>query len=202
MISVYKIKPAFQRLLKPVLELLHKMGMTANAITCCGIVLSAAGGVIFWLHPYGKIFLLIPAVLFVRMAINALDGMMARTYNQQSKAGEMLNELGDVFSDLFLFVPLFQISKLNAYLLLLFILLSVINEFAGVMGKVIGTERRYDGPMGKSDRALLLGLFCLVIYFYPAALQYGNYVFGVASALLVISTSVRIHKALKFKNYE
>jgi CDP-diacylglycerol--glycerol-3-phosphate 3-phosphatidyltransferase len=202
MISVYKIKPAFQRLLKPVLELLHKMGMTANAITWCGIVLSAAGGVIFWLHPYGKIFLLIPAVLFVRMAINALDGMMARTYNQQSKAGEMLNELGDVFSDLFLFVPLFQISKLNAYLLLLFILLSVINEFAGVMGKVIGTERRYDGPMGKSDRALLLGLFCLAVYFYPATLEYSKYVFGGASVLLVISTSVRIHKALKIKDHE
>lgn len=197
MISVYKIKPAFQRLLRPILELLYKMGVTANAITWSGIVLSLAGGVTMWVHPYGKIFLLIPAVLLMRMAINALDGMMARTYNMQSKAGEMLNEVGDVVSDLFLFIPLLQLTWINQYVVLAFLFLSLINEFAGVMGKVIKGDRRYDGPMGKSDRALFLGLFCLVYYFWNDLGHYVNYIFAVACALLVISTAVRISKALK-----
>lgn len=197
MISVYKIKPAFQRLLKPVLELLYKMGVTANAITWSGIVLSLAGGVTMWLHPYGKIFLLIPAVLLVRMAINALDGMMARTYNMQSKAGEMLNEVGDVVSDLFLFIPLLQLTWINQYVVLAFLFLALINEFAGVMGKVIKGDRRYDGPMGKSDRALFVGLFCLVYYFWNDLGHYVNYIFAVACVLLVFSTAVRISKALK-----
>lgn len=197
MISVYNIKPKFQRLLRPVLELLHRMGVTANGITWSGIILSAIGGAAFCFHPYGYMLAVIPAVLFVRMAINALDGMMARTYNQQSKGGEMLNELGDVFSDLFLFLPLIQLHKINGLVLLSFILLSVINEFAGVMGKVIGGERRYDGPMGKSDRALLLGLFCLIAYFKAEVLNYGTYVFAGASALLVLSTTIRIYKSLK-----
>lgn len=202
MISVYNIKPKFQQLLRPVLELLHRMGVTANGITWSGIVLSAIGGAAFWFHPYGYMLAVIPAVLFVRMAINALDGMMARTYNQQSKGGEMLNELGDVFSDLFLFIPLIQLHKINGLVLLSFILLSVINEFAGVMGKVIGGERRYDGPMGKSDRALLLGLFCLISYFKAEVLNYGTYVFAGASALLVLSTAIRIYKSLKSSKHE
>lgn len=197
MISVYKIKPAFQRLLKPILELLYKMGITANAITWSGIALSLAGGVTMWLHPYGKIFLLIPVVLLLRMAINALDGMMARTYNMQSKTGEMLNEVGDVVSDLFLFIPLLQLTWINQYVVLAFLFLSLINEFAGVMGKVIKGDRRYDGPMGKSDRALFVGLFCLFYYFWNDLGHYVNYVFAVACALLVISTTVRISKALK-----
>jgi CDP-diacylglycerol---glycerol-3-phosphate 3-phosphatidyltransferase len=195
MISVYKIKPAFQRLLKPILELLYKMGVTANAITWSGIVLSLAGGVTMWLHPYGKIFLLIPAVLLLRMAINALDGMMARTYNMQSKAGEMLNEVGDVVSDLFLFVPLLQLTWINKYAILAFLFLSVINEFAGVMG--IKGDRRYDGPMGKSDRAFLVGLFCLVYYFWSGLGHYASWIFAVACALLILSTLIRINKALK-----
>lgn len=197
MISVYKIKPKFQQLLRPVLELLHKMGVTANAITWSGILLSLAGGVLFWMHPYGKIFLLIPAVLFVRMAINALDGMMARTYNMQSKGGEMLNEVGDIASDLFLLIPLLQLKWLNEYVLLAFLFLSVINEFAGVMGKVISGERRYEGPMGKSDRAFLTGLFCLVYFWWKDLEKYGTYVFAVACLLLLVSTTVRIRKALK-----
>jgi CDP-diacylglycerol--glycerol-3-phosphate 3-phosphatidyltransferase len=197
MISVYKIKPKFQQLLKPVLALLYKMGITANAITWSGILLSLAGGIAMWLHPYGKIFLLIPAVLLVRMAINALDGMMARTYNMQSKTGEMLNEIGDVVSDLFLFVPLLQLTWINSYAVLCFLFLSVINEFAGVMGKVIKGERRYDGPMGKSDRAFVVALFCLVYYFWNGLGHYASWIFAAACALLILSTLIRINKALK-----
>jgi CDP-diacylglycerol--glycerol-3-phosphate 3-phosphatidyltransferase len=198
MISVYQVKPKFQQLLRPVLIFLHRMGVTANMITWSGILLSLAGGVLFWIHPYGKIFLLIPAVLFVRMAINALDGMMARTYNMQSKAGEMLNELGDVASDLFLFIPLLQLKWLNSYVILAFLFLSVINEFAGVMGKVIKGDRRYDGPMGKSDRALLSGLFCLTAFWWIDLLvQYGSWVYAAACLLLLVSTAVRIRQGLK-----
>jgi CDP-diacylglycerol---glycerol-3-phosphate 3-phosphatidyltransferase len=196
MISVYKIKPKFQQLLRPVLELLHKMGITANAITWSGILLSLAAGILFWIHPYGKIFILIPIVLFLRMAINALDGMMARTYNMQSKAGEMLNELGDVFSDLFLFIPLLQLKFLNKYIVLGFLFLSVINEFAGVMGKVIKGDRRYDGPMGKSDRALFIGLFCLIYFFWIGLTAYAFWIFAAACALLCLSTFSRIKNAL------
>jgi CDP-diacylglycerol--glycerol-3-phosphate 3-phosphatidyltransferase len=78
MISVYNIKPKFQRSLRPVLELLHRMGVTANGITWSGIVLSAIGGAAFWFHPDGYMLAVIPAVLVcAHGSQNALDGMMA-----------------------------------------------------------------------------------------------------------------------------
>ncbi len=40
--------------------------------------------------------LLLPVTLFVRMALNAIDGMMAREHGQASAAGAVLNELSDV----------------------------------------------------------------------------------------------------------
>jgi CDP-diacylglycerol--glycerol-3-phosphate 3-phosphatidyltransferase len=67
---------------------------------------------------------------------------------------------------------------------------------------VIGGERRYDGPMGKVIAALLLGLFCLIAYFKEEVLNYGTYVFAVASALLVLSTTIRIYKSLKSSKHE
>jgi CDP-diacylglycerol--glycerol-3-phosphate 3-phosphatidyltransferase len=33
------------------------------------------------------------------MALNAIDGMLAREHDMQSPLGAMLNELGDVLSD-------------------------------------------------------------------------------------------------------
>ena len=197
MISVYSIKPKFQQLLRPVLVALHGMGVTANALTLTAIALSAATGLVFWLSDSRYIFLMVPLVLLIRMALNALDGMMARTYNMQSRLGEILNEMGDVVSDIFLFFPFVKVSFLNTYLLFAFILLAVVNEFAGILSKAMGRERRYDGPMGKSDRALFVGLGCVLMFFFPVSVQeYGNYGLILAIILLIISTFTRLKKAL------
>ena len=37
-------------------------------------------------------------VLFLRMALNAIDGMLAREFNQKTNLGAYLNELTDVIS--------------------------------------------------------------------------------------------------------
>ena len=192
MISVYNIKPKFQLLLKPVLEKLYKAGVTANQITIVAITLSIGLGVGFWFHPYGQLFLVLPAGLFFRMALNALDGMMARNYNMQSKLGEALNEFGDVVSDIFIYLPLIKLGGVDWHFVVGFAVLAILNEFAGVLAKVIGGERRYDGPMGKSDRAFLVGLICLTYYFYRSISLDINYISIVAIGLLIVSTFSRL----------
>jgi CDP-diacylglycerol--glycerol-3-phosphate 3-phosphatidyltransferase len=90
-----------------------------------------------------------------------------------------------------------QIKGLNHELLAFFIGLSIINEFAGFMGKLIGKERRYDGPMGKSDRAFLVGIICWILFFRPIDLIIINSVFIGAVCLIVLSTVIRLKKGLK-----
>ena len=51
------------------------------------------------------VFLLIPVWLLVRMALNAIDGMLAREFGQKSGLGAYLNEIGDVVSDAALYAP-------------------------------------------------------------------------------------------------
>lgn len=196
MISVYNIKPKFQQLLKPLLHNLFKMGVSANMITWSAILLSVFTGIVCWIHPYGITYILLPIALFVRMAFNALDGMMARNYNMQSKTGEILNELGDVISDFIMFFPLIRLFSLNIYVLIAFLFLSLINEFSGVLGKIVSGNRRYDGPMGKSDRAFVIGLISFILYFQNGLILYTNYIIIFCICLLVISTSIRIHKSL------
>lgn len=197
MISIYNIKPKFQKLLRPVLVKLHAMGVTANGITWSAIILSFAVGALFYWKPTGFMRIVLPVSLLVRMALNALDGMMAREYNMQSKKGELLNELGDILADIALFLPLVLLPGLHPLVLFAFIILGVVNEFTGVLAKAINGERRYDGPMGKSDRALLVGLTLLLLYFFPEVKQALNIIFGIGSLLLVISTVVRIKKTLQ-----
>ena len=124
---------------------------------------------------------------------------MARDFGQTSRLGEVLNELGDVISDVFIFFPLLKYHPESLYLIVVFIVLSVLNEFAGIMGKVLGGQRRYDGPMGKSDRALLVGIYGLISYFGVGITAYSQVIFSIIIALLLLSTFIRLKKGLYAK---
>lgn len=196
MISVYQLKPKFQQLLRPLTNGLAKAGVTANQVTVFAMLLSiATGAFIVWQQSLVWFYLL-PAVLFVRMALNAIDGMLAREHNQKSKFGAYLNELGDVVSDTALLLPLFILPQLSPWLVGAFIFMAILVEFVGVMASMVGKERQYQGPMGKSDRALVLGLLGIVLPLWPAMSSYINYVLMGAIALSVLTMINRIRAAL------
>jgi len=105
--SIYDLKPAFQGLLRPFTRALARAGVTANAVTLAAVALSlAVGAALALTHGSRAALLLLPAALFARMALNAVDGMLAREHGQKSKLGALLNELGDVVSDTALYLPL------------------------------------------------------------------------------------------------
>jgi len=84
--------------------------------------------------------------------------MLAREHGQQSPLGGMLNELGDVISDTALYLPFALVPGISVALVSVAVFTALLTELAGVVAVQIGAERRYDGPMGKSDRALAFGL--------------------------------------------
>jgi CDP-diacylglycerol---glycerol-3-phosphate 3-phosphatidyltransferase len=162
--TIYGLKPRFQGLLRPITAALARAGVTANQVTVAAILLSLGQGLlIVWRPETSWPLLLLPFVLFLRMALNAIDGMLAREYAMKSRLGAVLNELGDVVSDAALYLPLALVPGMSAPLMVLIVLCAVIAEMAGVVAVQIGGERRYDGPLGKSDRALAFGALALLL---------------------------------------
>jgi len=107
--------------------------------------------------------LLIPPALLLRMVRNAIDGVLAREHSLQSPLGGFLSELGDVCSDPVLYLPFALVPGVAAPLVVLVVILGIIGEMASVVAVQIGAGRRYDGPMGKSDRAFVFGLLALLL---------------------------------------
>jgi len=161
--SVYQLKPAFQSLLRPIVNWLARIGVTANQVTIAALLLSLSTGHVIARAHGGRSLLLLPVVLFVRMALNAMDGMLAREHNQKSALGAILNELGDVIADVGLYLPLAVVPGFEPWLVVGAVILSILTEMTGVIGVQIGASRRYDGPLGKSDRAFLFGSMGLLL---------------------------------------
>lgn len=153
--SVYDLKPRFQAMLRPVVRWLAGAGVTANQVTVVACLASVALGLD--LAYGGRRWYLLPVWLFVRMALNAIDGMLAREHGQQTRLGGLLNELTDVVADGALWLPFAYVAEWGPMWTGTLAFLSQFTEMTSVAGQTLTGVRENQGPMGKSDRALLLG---------------------------------------------
>lgn len=186
--TIYNLKSQFQDKLRPLSNALVYKGVTANQVTVSSVLLSAATAYLIAninnqnttnpdandfavtpsnfstcgiLQPISKAdqqqlnlsqktWFIMPLSLFIRMALNAIDGMMAREHGQASTLGAVLNEVGDIVSDELLISSIHSHNSINA--------LSMSTEVIAIGSSMITGERANQGPLGKSDRAFVLGL--------------------------------------------
>ena len=105
-ISIYQLKPAFQKLLNAPVQVLKRHRVSPNQVTLAALLLSLIYGLLLWRFPGQKLlWAALPIVLLVRMALNAIDGLLARAAERQTKLGALLNEISDQLADAALYLP-------------------------------------------------------------------------------------------------
>lgn len=197
MISIYSLKPLFQALLRPIACFCARTGITANAVTILAMSISMVlGTVLMTFAEQRHLFLLLPLWMFLRMALNAIDGMLAREFGQKSALGAYLNELSDVVSDAALYIPFVVISPFDWASVGAVIFFSALSEMAGALGPMVGAERRYDGPIGKSDRAFVFGGLGLWVGLSSALPEYLYWLMPALVAAILLNTINRVRNGV------
>ena len=195
--TLYDLKPKFQALLRPMVGRLAGLGVTANQVTLLALAGSVAVGLaIGWQAGNRAVFLLLPIWLFARMALNAIDGMLAREFNQRSSLGAYLNEIADVASDAALYAPIALVAPFSPGWVMLVVGLAGLSEFAGALGPMVGATRRYDGPLGKSDRALVFGALGLWIGLHGPLPNWLAWLMPVLALLLIVTIVNRVRRGV------
>ena len=165
-ISTYALKPGFQRLLTGLRDGLIAVKITPNQITLFTCLLCIIYALLMVYGDVTTILLaILPVFLFMRMALNALDGMVAAYTDNRTPLGAVLNEVCDVVSDFALFIALLVVIPDFHVLWLVIIVLAFMIEFLSLAVFQAQGERPNSGPFAKSDRALYLGLFALLMIF-------------------------------------
>jgi CDP-diacylglycerol--glycerol-3-phosphate 3-phosphatidyltransferase len=104
--SLTFLKPLLRKALRPVAARLYEAGVTANQVTLTSLVGSVLLGAFLCRFAHSAMFAMLPAWLVARTAFAAIDGTLAIEFGQKSRLGGILNEAGDVVSDIALFLPL------------------------------------------------------------------------------------------------
>lgn len=196
--SIYELKPKFQNLLRPLVKRLYNADITANQVTLTACIISILLGVLLTkFADISALFFLLPIWMFLRMALNAIDGMLAREFNQKTPLGGYLNEATDVISDTALYLPFAFVAPFEWGIIALVIFLAFMSEFLGVLGQVHGSGRRYDGPMGKSDRAFVFGLMGTIYAVFSQLPTWFSWVLYAVALLLVLTCINRVRMGLR-----
>lgn len=195
--TTYALKPRFQELLRPIVAGLSALGVRPNTVTIIAAVGSIASGAALAIAPSSRALLLWLAVaLGLRMVLNAIDGMLAIRHDMASPLGMVLNELGDLVSDAALYLPLACVPGVAPVPVIIAVVLFSLVEASSLCARALGKERPCHGPMGKSDRALVLGALAAALGLGVEAGPWVSGVFAAASGLAVITIVRRVRAGL------
>ncbi len=195
-LSIYQLKPAFQKLLNAPVQLLKRQRVSPNQVTLAALALSVVYGALLCIWPgQSLLWAVLPMVLLVRMALNAIDGLLARAAAQLTKLGALLNEIADQLADAALYLPFAYAAGLYSELVVLNVILASLTEFTGVAALTVGSARGFAGPMGKSDRAFAFAILALAVAAGAPALL-GNSLLGVIACLSIWTIHNRVKLAL------
>lgn len=185
--KIYSLKPLFQKRLQPVARILAVNSVHPTILTLSGIVVSAllasavriSSQILSWF---------VPLLVFLRLSLNALDGMVAKQRRMESTAGTALNELSDLISDVFIFAGLALAPNVNAFLGLAVLLLVQLTNIAGIAGHFVLKRHLWEGSVGKADRMVYLAFFAIIIAFTNET-RWWNYllvIIGLGSIITMI----------------
>lgn len=153
--GLYALKPWYARRLEPVVAQFEQHGTTANQVSIAGVLFAGAAGAVAACVPPGPATaLLVAGLLATRLACANMDGTLARR-RSPDPVGGLNNELGDRAADLLTlgcFVPHLGWPACAV------LLAATLPSWAALATSAQGAERLNLGPVGKTERCVLVVL--------------------------------------------
>jgi phosphatidylglycerophosphate synthase len=181
----YRSKRALVGRLDGIVGRLAAAGVSPDLVTISAIPVAAIGGLCLLASPTVPLaLLLVPVAAGLRLAINLVDGALARATDRSHPRGELLNEVSDRLADVALLGPVAFLPGAQRETILLGLTGAVMASFVGVASRAAGGPRLYTGILSKPGRMALLSVFAI------AALILGPSAWGPFGPLLLVGTAL------------
>ena len=166
---------------------LGRLGLTPNALTVIGSVLTASVGLLVaqgWFVPAGL-------CLWLFSATDTLDGALARATNRVSVFGAFLDSVCDRYAEAAVFFGLawyyqWTANPLGLALAYLALIGSLMVSYARARAEGVGLQAADIGWFQRPERIITLGIGLLVASVLPAALEAALLLLAVLTTVTVI----------------
>jgi CDP-diacylglycerol--glycerol-3-phosphate 3-phosphatidyltransferase len=189
--GLYSFKAWYARRLAPVRRRLVAANVPPAAITITGIFFGgSAGAALALLRPGPVTGAAVAALLAGRLACANLDGGVARDGDRATPFGSVLNEAGDRAAEFAALAGCLAFAP--PALVLAAALAATLPSWVALAGAAAGLGRIQGGPVGKTERCLLLALVAAIGF--PVVLLW---VLAAGSALTAVVRGARLARAAR-----
>lgn len=197
-----RLKQKIQATLAYEAKIAHKIGLTPNGITLIGVVLAFLSALLYGLWQDRQLFLLLAVVLLLLSGFcDALDGVVARLYEQGTVFGGFLDSLLDRYADAAVFVGIIYSGLSDPYWGMAAIVGSLLVSYSRARAEAAGIKMESIGLAERAERILILVVASLVaIFWQPVNVMNGSIILSaVLTHLTVLQRSIYVYGKLKKK---
>ncbi len=160
-LGLYNLKYPFRKFISWLLPMVKDV--SPNAISWSLLPVGALTGLCYYYAGRYPYLLAAGAVLiFVRMVVSTLDGLVAVTYDKSTPEGEIVNRVTPELCDLMLITPIVASRPGLLNLGIVVLAMAWLTSFAGLIGLAGGKPIQSVGPVGQTDRITALMVLSLV----------------------------------------
>lgn len=158
--GLYVLKPWYADRLAGVRIWLRNRRVHPDTVSAAGVGFAAVASAALVLLPPGPAALVVGPALALRLAAANLDGELARETGRSSRRGAVVNELSDRAAELVVLAGCLALAP--AWIVLATMLAASAPSWVALAGAAAGAPRINGGPVGKTERCLLLTVLAAV----------------------------------------
>ena len=203
-----KLKKKIQQMLAAEAQAAHKIGLTPNMLSAIGLALSLFSAMAYVMaqNPQNQPLLLLLAVILLLTSgfCDALDGVLARTYQQTSVFGGFFDSLLDSYADAAVYAGVIIGGLCDPIWGLIALAGSLLVSYSRARAEAAGIKMESIGVAERAERMIILAAASIFAIFWPQILNIGTLnigiiVLAVLSNFTVLQRAVHVYRVLKKK---
>jgi archaetidylinositol phosphate synthase len=198
-----KLKKKVQDMLTSEAQAAHRIGLTPNIVSLIGLALALSSAIAYAAVIYGQslgILLALATILLLASGFcDALDGIIARIYQQASVFGGFLDSLLDRYADAVVYGGIIIGGLCDPFWGLAALAGSLLVSYSRARAEAAEIKMESVGIAERAERMLILAVASIVAIFWLPALNWGIILLAVLSNLTVLQRAVHVYNSLKKK---
>ena len=196
-----KLKKKVQDMLTSEAKVAHKIGLTPNMVSAAGLTLAFFSAAAYSIAQKQPLWIFLATVLLLASGFcDTLDGVIARTFQQQSMFGGFLDSLLDRYADAAVYAgviigglcdPLWGLAALAG---------SMLVSYSRARAEAVEIKMESVGVAERAERMLILAIASFAAIFWLPALNIGIILLALLSNLTVLQRGLHVYNSLKKKS--
>jgi archaetidylinositol phosphate synthase len=196
-----KLKKKVQNMLALEAKAAHKMGLTPNTVSLIGLALALLSAFTYAMSQSQPLWIFLATILLLASGFcDALDGVIARLYQQTSLFGGFLDSLLDRYADAAVYAGVIIGGLCDPIWGLAALVGSMMVSYSRARAEAAEIKMESVGLAERAERMLILSVASVAAIFWLQALSIGIILLAVLSNFTVLQRGLHVYNSLKKKS--